>query len=319
MAHVDALSRNTKLTPKVIDNSAVTVYSIDTDNWLLTLQMSDPEISRIYKILKPESDEEAKDIRRNYLVKNSRVYRRVDDKLCLVIPRSARWQICKSNHDDAGHLGISKTTEKIQSVFWFPKLRRFVKKYVKSCIKCAYNKDNTSRHKNGQLYPIEKVSIPFHTIHIDHLGPFVKSKNGNVYIFTIVDGFTKYLFVRAVKDTKTKTTVKVLLNIFYDFGLPSRIISDRGTSFTSAAFKSFCDTHGIKHVLNAVACPRANGQAERYNQTILSSLAKYSDGEDERNWDMCVGKIQWGINNATNSTTQKTATRALFGTRLKIA
>ncbi|XP_026743332.1 uncharacterized protein K02A2.6-like [Trichoplusia ni] len=173
------------------------------------------------------------------------------------------------------------------------------------------------RHKSGQLYPIQKVSIPFHTIHIDHLGPFVKSKNGNAYILTLVDGFTKYLFVRAVKDTKTKTTVKVLLNVFYDFGLPSRIISDRGTSFTSAAFKSFCDTHGIKHVLNAVACPRANGQAERYNQTILSSLAKYSDGEDERNWDMSLGKIQWGINNSINSTTQKTATEALFGTRLR--
>lgn len=317
MAHVDALSRNTKLTPEDIDSSTVTVYSIETDSWLLTLQITDPDISRIYKILKPESDEEAKDIRKKYVVKNSRVYRRVDDRLCLVIPRNARWQICKSNHDDAGHLGVSKTTERIQSVFWFPKLRRFVKKYVKSCIKCAYNKDNMLRHKSGQLYPIEKVSIPFHTIHIDHLGPFVKSKNGNAYILTIVDGFTKYLFVRAVKDTKTKTTVKVLLNVFYDFGLPSRIISDRGTSFTSAAFKSFCDTHGVKHVLNAVACPRANGQAERYNQTILSSLAKYSDGEDERNWDMSLGKIQWGINNSINSTTQKTATEALFGTRLR--
>lgn len=95
MAHVDALSRNTKLTPEDIDNSAVTVYSIETDNWLLILQMTDPDISRIYKILKPESDEEAKEIRKNYVVKNSRVYKRVDDKLCLVITRDARWQICK--------------------------------------------------------------------------------------------------------------------------------------------------------------------------------------------------------------------------------
>lgn len=68
MAHVDSLSRNTKLTPEDIDSSAITVYSIETDNWFLTLQMTDPDISRIYKILKPESDEEAKEIRKNYVV-----------------------------------------------------------------------------------------------------------------------------------------------------------------------------------------------------------------------------------------------------------
>lgn len=32
---------------------------------------------------------------------------------------------------------------------------------------------------------------------------------------------------------------------------------------------------------------------------------------------MCLGKIQWGINNAVNSSTQKTATEVLFGLRLR--
>lgn len=317
MAHVDALSRNATVNDEPEDESTLAVYNIETNDWLLTLQLSDPDISRIVKILKPDTDEVAKDIRKNYVIKNHRVYRRVGEDLCIVVPRDARWQICRSNHDEVGHLGITKTTEKIQREFWFPKLRRFVKKYVKSCIQCAYNKDASSKHKTGQLYPIEKPSIPFHTIHIDHLGPFVKSKNGNSYILTVVDGFTKYLFARAVRDTKTKTTIKALIGIFYDFGLPSRIISDRGTSFTSLAFKRFCISHGIRHVLNAVACPRANGQAERYNQTILQALAKHNNGNDERCWDMCLGKIQWGINNAVSASTQKTATELLFGVRLR--
>lgn len=317
MTHVDALSRNTTLPSEPIDDSTVLVYNIETDDWLLTLQMTDPDIARIIKILKPETDNEARDIRKNYVINNHRLYRKVGDINCLVVPRDARWQICRANHDDVGHLGIAKTTERIQKIFWFPKLRKFVKKYVKSCIQCAYNNDNNSRQKTGLLHPIEKVSVPFHTVHIDHLGPFVKSKNRNAYILTVVDGFTKYVFIRPVKDTKTKTALKVLQSIFYDFGLPNRIISDRGTAFTSSAFKDFCDNHGIKHVLNAVACPRANGQVERYNRTILNSLAKHIDGNDERNWDAFLGKIQLGINNAINSSTQKTATEALFGVRLR--
>lgn len=143
----------------------------------------------------------------------------------------------------------------------------------------------------------------------------MRSKNGNAYILTIVNGFTKYLFVKAVKDTKTRTTVKVLGSIFYVFGLPSRIISDRGTSFTSSTLKIFCKSHVIKHVLNAVACPRANDKAERYNQTILNALVKRND---ERNWDIIyLDKIQWGVNNSVNSSTKRAATEAPFGTRFR--
>lgn len=110
----------------------------------------------------------------------------------MVIPKTARWQICKSNHDDIGHLGVTKTFKRISSQYWFPKMKTFVKKYVTACIDCAYNKD-TSKNRTGFLHPIDKIGKPFHTLHIDHLGPFVKSKAGNCHILTIVNGFTKYL------------------------------------------------------------------------------------------------------------------------------
>lgn len=175
----------------------------------MTLQSADPDTTRIINILKPADNEESKDIRRNFVIKNHSLYRKGDnEKLLLVVPRSARWQICRANHDDVGHLGYAKTVDKIKNQYWFPKLRRFVKKYVASCIECAYNKDSSSRQKTGHLFPIEKVSIPFHTIHIDHLGPFVRSKNGNSYILTVVDGFTKYVFVRPVKILKQNQSLR---------------------------------------------------------------------------------------------------------------
>lgn len=73
--------------------------------------------------------------------------------------------------------------------------------------------------------------------------------------------------------------------MFYDFGLPVRIISDRDTSFTSTAFKTFCNQVGIKHELNAVACPRANGQVERFNRTFIRSLAAPNTCSNKRDWD----------------------------------
>lgn len=143
MRHVYALSRNTRLVSEG-DNSAF-VYNIDTENWLLTLQMADPDIARIFKTLKPEIDEECKEIKQNYLVKNNAVYKKLSDvEHRLVVPRNARWQICKANHDNIGHLGLAKTLEKIQSQFWFPKLRRYEKKICRRlhrmCLqqRCSY-------------------------------------------------------------------------------------------------------------------------------------------------------------------------------------
>lgn len=73
---------------------------------------------------------------------------------------------------------------------------------------------------------------------------------------------------KSIRNTKSLSTIRVLEGVFYTFRNPDRIVSDRGTSFTSHVFKRFCINKGIKHVLNSVASPRSNGQVERYNRTI---------------------------------------------------
>lgn len=185
-------------------------------------------------------------------------------------------------------------------------------------VNCAYYKD-TSRRKQGKLHSIEKISIPFHTVHVDHVGPFETSRKRNRYLLVVVDGFTKFTIIEPVKSVKTRHTVKVLLDLICLFGCPERIIRDRGTSFTSEAFKVFCTTYGIKHVLNAVATPRANGQCERYNRTILSSLAATVAGKDSRDWDRDVKKVQSALNTAYNKGINTTPTKALIGCDVRSA
>jgi len=127
--------------------------------------------------------------------------------------------------------------------------------------------------------------VPFHTLHADHLGPFIRSKRGNTYLLIIIDAFTKYINIKAVRDTKTITTIRVFKEHFGYFGTLTRIITDRGTCFTSSRFKAFIQEFKIKHVLNAVATPRANGQVERFNRTIISALGTRSHGEKDHMWD----------------------------------
>lgn len=316
MRHVDALSRNPVsdkgLTDELDDSNAYEIMSISTDTeWLQSVQLTDSKLKLIKAILDTDG-KEIRDIIDNYVVKDNKIYRKVGDVLKWVVPNNARWRICQMSHDEAGHFSVDKTLTKMKENYWFPKMNRFVRKYVAACLNCQYNKASTSK-RSGFLHPIPKGNIPFHTLHMDHLGPFVRSKSGNSYILGVIDGFSKFIFVKAVRDLKSKTTIKILSDIFSVIGSPKVIISDRGTSFTSTTFKNYIKSIGVRHVLNAVATPRANGQIERYNRTILESLAASNHGLDERNWDTHINKVQWSLNNTRNRSTGTTPSEIVFG------
>ncbi|GJQ65944.1 hypothetical protein Trydic_g4042 [Trypoxylus dichotomus] len=75
----------------------------------------------------------------------------------------------------------------------------------------------------------------------------------------------------------------------------NRLISNRGSAFTSAAFKNFMEESNVENVLIAVGVPRANGQIERLNKDIIPMLAKVN--ENPAKWDEDTpARLLFGIN-----------------------
>lgn len=312
MAHVDALSRNPIVTLEI---GGINLTEAD---WLLAAQLQDEQLLRIRQILTSgHRTKETKQYFDDYILKNRKIYRRLENQESKwVVPKDARVQICRLCHDEAGHLSAEKTVERIGRNYWFAGMRRFVRKYVSAYLNCAYYKDSLKK-RQGKLNSIEKIPVPFHTVHIDHVGPFETSQRNNKYLLVIVDAFTKFVIIEPIKSLKTRHTTDVLLQLIYLFGCPTRIISDRGTAFTSQALKAFCVTYGIRHVLNAVATPRANGQCERYNKTIVSALATTTAGKDSRKWDLEVKKVQSALNTMHNNSINMSPVKALLGCDMK--
>lgn len=317
MSHVDALSRMPVGTeaPLLYDDICVMNVGVETD-WLKTVQQSDVELQRIANILNDPNTKEVVEIQSNFTIKNNILYRIVkkDNEITLlwVVPKSVRWQVVRMNHDDLGHFGFEKTYDRVRRVYWFAKMRRFIKKYCKACLHCSHNKVPAGP-KEGMLHPIPKPDKPFDTLHADHCGPFPLSKKGNSYILAIIDSFSKFIYIKAVKNCKTKTTIAVFEEYFSLLGVPRRLITDRGTSFTSHAFGTFVKDNGITHILNAVATPRANGQIERYNRTIVDAITASNHGRADNEWDTVIPKVQWGLNNTLNKGIGKTPAEILFG------
>lgn len=200
MAHVDALSRN-----------PVVVQHIEEKELIDGLQGEDEEIQNLIQNINLEEKadkKKEKGLTKDFKIINGRLYKidKGDNKP--VLPKSVRFHILKIYHDDNGHLGLEKCLESLQRKYWFPKMRKFVEKYVGSCIGCQFTKKPTGKQP-GLLHPIPKVAVPFNTLHVDHMGPFCKS-NGKTYIFAIVDGFTKFVWLEAVASANTKGAITTL-------------------------------------------------------------------------------------------------------------
>lgn len=188
-------------------------------------------------------------------------------------------------------------------------MRRFVRKYTAACLNCAFAKGAYGKGE-GYLHPIDKQNVPFDTIHIDHVGPFVKSVKMNSYILMIVDAFSKFVLAKPTRTLSSAEVIDILRWVFGEFGYPRRIISDQGLAFASKAFGDFLVERGVKHVLNAVATPRANNQVERPNRTIVEAITATANSEAQ--WDDRLPEIVWGINHTTNSSTGASPASFLF-------
>ena len=60
--------------------------------------------------------------------------------------------------------------------------------------------------------------------------------------------------------------------IWWDFGLPERVISDRGTQFTSNFMRDLTRLLGIRPNLSTAYHPQTDSQTERINQEIEQYL-----------------------------------------------
>ncbi|KAL7723693.1 hypothetical protein ACLKA6_001195, partial [Drosophila palustris] len=63
------------------------------------------------------------------------------------VPKQLRYHILHESHDKAGHMSVDKTVSRIRNLFWFPRMRNYVKSYIKSCVGCALNKQPGGRQE----------------------------------------------------------------------------------------------------------------------------------------------------------------------------
>ena len=94
-------------------------------------------------------------------------------------------------------------------------------------------------------------------------------------ILVITDHFTRYALAVVTKDQTAKTVVKVFYECFIAvFGVPMKLLSDRGANFMSTLVEELCATFGIQKCQTTAYHTQCNGQVECFHQMLFHMIGK---------------------------------------------
>jgi transposase InsO family protein len=78
-------------------------------------------------------------------------------------------------------------------------------------------------------------------VSLDVVGPLPVTENGNEYLLTFVDHFTRFCEAIPIATQETEVIAReFVVRIITQFGVPKKLLTDRGAAFTSALMKEVC-------------------------------------------------------------------------------
>ena len=138
---------------------------------------------------------------------------------------------------------------------------------------------------------------------------------GKHLLLVTVDAYTKWPEVHIVPSTAAQPTIDKLRMIFATHGLPLTLVSDNGSPFQSAEFRSFMTMNGIVHRHVPPYHPSSNGLAENMVKTVKQALSKSKFTKDTT-IETHIARFLASYHNTHNGTTLKDSSRA---THLELA
>ena len=152
-------------------------------------------------------------------------------------------------------------------------MAQLIREWVMSCEKCIRDlRINPQLNRLPLRNPNEHINALEDAMQVD-LVPGLPPSAGYDNTVTAMDVFSRYLFAYPTSNQDTTTVTKVIITIMTKHAyLPTTLISDKGTAFTSHVIKEVAGVLGItlKHATTKHA--QTIGLLERSHASIKQSL-----------------------------------------------
>ncbi len=175
-------------------------------------------------------------------------------------------------------------------------------------MECQRCKGGTAK-PSGKLHTLPIPVKPWDSISTDFIGPFpeVTDTEGRKfnYLWVIVCRMTSMIHLIPIHTTMTACQLSVIYmrEIVRLHGLPSSIVSDRDSKFTSKWWRELHCILGARLLMSTSFHPQTDGLTERMNRSI-GQVFRAGLRPDQKDWMGRVDLTEFAINSSISDTTK---------------
>src|SRR5512142_650567 len=241
------------------------------------------------------------------------------ERICVPENKELKDTIMKEAHETlySIHPGSTKMYQDLKQQFWWASMRREVAEYVALCDVCQRVK--AEHQKPAGLLQLLKIpEWKWEEIGMDFITGLPRTSAGHDSIWVVVDRLTKVAHFIPVKTTYTghKLAELYMARVVCLHGVPRKIVSDRGSQFTSKFWQKLQSELGTRLNFSTAYHPQTDGQTERVNQ-ILEDMLRACVLDFGGSWDKNLPYAEFSYNNSYQASLQMSPNEALYGRKCR--
>jgi hypothetical protein len=156
-------------------------------------------------------------------------------------------------------------------------------------------------------------------INVDAIGPLPADQDGNAYVLTIIDKFTRHTELYAIKAVTGLATAPCLLDHIGRYGAPISIQSDNGSQFVNDIIENLMRLVGSFHRLTIAYSKEENAIVERANKEALRHLRAlvFSVGTNV-DWSIRLPLVSRILNSTVHESIGVSPSALLYGNTINL-
>jgi hypothetical protein len=219
--------------------------------------------------------------------------------ICVPNVKELKVKILREAHESSYyiHLGGNKMYHDLKATYWWCGMKRDVAEYVALCDTCQRVKAEHQRPAR-LLQPLQVPAWKWKEIAMDFIVELPRTHLGYDSIWVIVDRLTKVAHFIPIKTTYSGLQLAELhmSRIVCLHGVPKKIVSDRGTQFTSKFWERLYEILDTQLRFSSAYHPQTDGQTKRVNH-ILEDMLRACALQYGRSWEKSLPDAEFSYNN----------------------
>jgi hypothetical protein len=226
-------------------------------------------------------------------------------RICAPNVKELKDKILREAHESAYSInpGGNMMYHDLKATYWWYGMKRGVAEYVALRDTCQ---------------PLQVPEWKWEEIAMDFIVGLPRTQPGYGSIWVIVDRLTKVAHFVPVKTTYSgpQQAELYMSRVVCLHGVPKKIVSDRGTQFTSKFWERLHETLDTQLCFNSTYHPETDGQTERVNQ-ILDHMQRACALLYGRSWDKSLPYAEFSYNNSYQESLKMAPFEMLYGRRCR--